>query len=44
MASGRTHSWLFVPLLHAAVGRLHSDALDAWHAHALLCTAVATRP
>ena len=34
MASGRTHSWLFVPLLHAAVGRLHSDALDAWHAHA----------
>ena len=34
IAIGRTHSWLFVPLLHAAVGRLHSDALDAWQAHA----------
>ena len=27
---GPTHSWIFVPLLHAAVGRLHSDALQAW--------------
>ena len=34
LASGRTHSWLFVPLLHAAVGRLHSNALDARQAHA----------
>ena len=32
---GRTHSWLFVPLLHAAVGRLHPAALAAWEAHAL---------
>ena len=34
LASGRTHSWLFVPLLHAAVGRLQPDALSAWNAHA----------
>ena len=27
---GLTHSWIFVPLLHAAVGRLHPDALQAW--------------
>ncbi|CAE7722283.1 unnamed protein product [Symbiodinium sp. CCMP2456] len=33
LAVGQTHSWLFVPPLHAAVGRLHSDALDAWQAH-----------
>ena len=26
---GPTHSWIFVPLLHAAVGRLHPDALQA---------------
>ena len=32
---GRTHSWLFVTLLHAAVGRLHPAALAAWEAHAL---------
>ena len=34
LASGRAHSWLLVPLLHAAAGRLHSDALAAWQAHA----------
>ena len=34
-AHGCTHSWLFVPLLHAAVGRLHPAALTAWEAHAL---------
>ncbi|OLP80699.1 hypothetical protein AK812_SmicGene38857 [Symbiodinium microadriaticum] len=27
---GPTHSWIFVPLLHAAVGHLHPDALQAW--------------
>ena len=27
---GPMHSWIFVPLLHAAVGRLHPDALRAW--------------
>ncbi|CAE7191617.1 unnamed protein product, partial [Symbiodinium sp. CCMP2456] len=32
---GRTHSWLFVPLLHAAVGRLHPAALTAWETHGL---------
>ena len=30
---GRTHSWLFVPLLHAAVGRLQPEALSAWNSH-----------
>jgi len=34
-AQGRTHSWLFVPLLHAAVGRLHPAALTAWETHGL---------
>ena len=33
--NGRTHSWLFVPLLHAAVGRLHPAAVAAWQAHAV---------
>ena len=33
LAVGQTHSWIFVPLLHAAVGRLHPDALAAWEAH-----------
>ena len=34
LAAGNTNSWLFVPLLHAAVGRLHPSALAAWEAHA----------
>ena len=33
IAAGNTNSWLFVPLLHAAVGRLHSSALAAWEGH-----------
>ena len=33
--NGRTHSWLFVPSLHAAVGRLHPAAVAAWQAHAV---------
>jgi len=35
LALQRTHSWLFVPLLHAAVGRLHPAALARWEAHPL---------
>ena len=31
----RTHSWLFVPLLHAAVGRLDPTPLARWEAHPL---------
>ena len=34
LAAGNTNSWLFVPLLHAADGRLHPSALAAWEAHA----------
>ncbi|CAE7215607.1 unnamed protein product, partial [Symbiodinium sp. CCMP2456] len=30
LSASPTHSWIFVPLLHAAVGRLHPDALQAW--------------
>ena len=33
LAAGNTNSWLFLPLLHAAVGRLHPSALAAWEAH-----------
>ena len=31
----RTHSWLFVPLLHAAVGRFDPTPLARWEAHPL---------
>jgi len=33
LAAGSTNSWLFAPLLHAAVGRLHPSALTAWEGH-----------
>ncbi|OLP83903.1 132 kDa protein [Symbiodinium microadriaticum] len=35
LAVQRTHSCLFVPLLHAAVGRLHPAALAGWEDHPL---------
>ena len=31
-----THSWIFVPLLHAAVGRLHPQCEQQWASHASL--------
>ena len=37
-AVGPTHSWLFVPLLHAAVGRLTADAGQHWASHTSLGT------
>ena len=33
LAAGNTNSWLLVPLLHAAVGRLQHSVLAAWEAH-----------
>ena len=35
-AGSPAHSWIFVPLLHAAVGRLHPQCEQQWASHASL--------